>query len=81
MPEVFRHKGYRFHFYSNEGTPREPVHIHVESANGKAKFWLWPEVRVASEKGYDRKTLAELTWIIRKERERIERRWNAHFSG
>jgi len=29
MPLVFRWKGYRFHFFSNEGDPREPVHIHV----------------------------------------------------
>lgn len=81
MPEVFRFKGFRFHFFSNEGNPREPVHIHVESGDGKAKFWLRPEVQIASESGYSRKTLAELTWIIRKERDRIERRWNDHFSS
>jgi hypothetical protein len=79
MPEVFRHQGYRFFFFSDEGTPREPVHVHVESGDGKAKFWLRPEVRVAYEKGYNRKTLAQLTWIVRKERERIERKWNDHF--
>ena len=30
MPVVFRHRGFTFFFYSNEGTPREPIHIHVE---------------------------------------------------
>ena len=29
MPIVFRYHGYKFFFYSNEGDPREPVHIHV----------------------------------------------------
>ena len=29
MPVVFRYKGFRFFFYSNEGNPREPVHVHV----------------------------------------------------
>jgi hypothetical protein len=29
MPVVFRYGGFRFFFYSNEGDPREPVHIHV----------------------------------------------------
>ncbi|MDE2129128.1 MAG: DUF4160 domain-containing protein [Betaproteobacteria bacterium] len=29
MPVVFRHKGFRFFFFSNEGNPREPIHIHV----------------------------------------------------
>lgn len=28
-PVVFRHRGYRFQFYANEGNPREPVHIHM----------------------------------------------------
>jgi hypothetical protein len=47
MPEVFRERGFRFFFYSNEGTPREPVHIHVEKDRLEAKFWLQPEVHVA----------------------------------
>ena len=29
MPVVLRIDGLRFLFYSNEGTPREPPHIHV----------------------------------------------------
>jgi len=32
--------GYRFFFFSNEGT--EPPHIHVERGDGYAKFWLEP---------------------------------------
>ncbi len=30
MPVVFRHHGFRFLFYANEGSPREPAHIHAE---------------------------------------------------
>ena len=47
MPTVFVYRGFRFFFYSNEGTPREPVHIHVEKNGIEANFWLEPEVRVA----------------------------------
>jgi hypothetical protein len=47
MPVVFQHRGFRFFFYSNEGTPREPVHIHVEQDSREAKFWLEPELRLA----------------------------------
>jgi hypothetical protein len=32
MPVVFRHKGFRFVFYSNEGDSREPGHIHAIKA-------------------------------------------------
>jgi len=35
-----RVSGFRFHFYSDEGT--EPPHIHVESGDGECKFWLAP---------------------------------------
>ena len=31
MPEVFRYRGFKFYFYSAEGDPREPVHIHVST--------------------------------------------------
>jgi hypothetical protein len=47
MPEVFRDRGFRFFFYSNEGSPREPIHIHVERDNQEAKFWLNPTVSVS----------------------------------
>ncbi|MGH9590588.1 MAG: DUF4160 domain-containing protein [Terracidiphilus sp.] len=33
--------------YSIEGSPREPVHVHVEKDDLEAKFWLNPEVKVA----------------------------------
>ncbi|WBX83457.1 DUF4160 domain-containing protein [Sphingosinicella microcystinivorans] len=42
MPVVFRHQGYRFHFFSNEGNPREPVHIHVTRDGADARFRLHP---------------------------------------
>jgi len=37
MPVVFRWNGHRFHFYSDEGDPHEPVHIHVAKAGADAK--------------------------------------------
>ena len=38
MPVVFRHKGYRFYFYSNESEPREPQHVHALKDGIDAKF-------------------------------------------
>ena len=40
MPEVLRVRGHRFFFWSNDRP--EPPHIHVETAEKKAKFWLNP---------------------------------------
>jgi hypothetical protein len=79
MPTVFRERGFRFFFYSNEGNPREPVHIHVERDSVEAKFWLYPQVQVAYNDGYDARTLRELQWIVTANRELIERAWNEHF--
>jgi hypothetical protein len=38
MPTIYRHGGYRFFFFSNEG--EEPPHIHIEAQGNVAKFWL-----------------------------------------
>jgi hypothetical protein len=79
MPTVFRYKGVRFYFYSNEGNPREPVHIHASAPNGEAKFWLSPDVHVASSIGFDRRTLSELVLAVEARRDDIERAWNEYF--
>jgi hypothetical protein len=80
MPLVFRQDGYRFHFFSNEGDPREPVHIHVTRNRDTAKFWLRPEVNVAYNKGLSRRALAEVSAIIEARREEIEGAWHDHFA-
>ncbi|MHB2266595.1 DUF4160 domain-containing protein [Aliihoeflea sp. PC F10.4] len=79
MPVVFRHRGLRFIFYSNEGDPREPMHIHAVKDGIDAKFWLWPEVGVAYNDGYNAKTLRELVEIIADRRPEIARAWNEFF--
>ena len=45
MPTVLLQKGFRFFFYSNEGT--EPLHIHVMNGEAEGKIWLEPEVQIA----------------------------------
>jgi hypothetical protein len=60
MPVVFRDGGVRFFFYSNEGDPREPVHIHVMREGDVAKFWLYPLPSVAYNRGYNAPVLADL---------------------
>lgn len=80
MPKVFDWNGYRFHFFSNEGDPREPVHIHVEKDDADAKFWLFPEVEIAYNRGFDARTIKRLREVIEARRSDIEKAWNDHFS-
>jgi hypothetical protein len=58
MPIVLRLDGFKFHFYSNEGNPREPVHIHVRQGRDEAKFWLTPTVVMAYNDGFDARILS-----------------------
>lgn len=79
MPVVIRYKGFRFFFYSNEGNPREPTHVHVRGEGGEAKLWLRPAVRVATSDGLDARTLRELTGVVEQNVELIERTWHEYF--
>ncbi len=79
MPVVFRNKGFLFFFYSNEGSPREPVHVHVRAGGSEAKLWLKPQVRVASSYGFDAGTLRELAEVAQAHGEMIERAWHDYF--
>ncbi|HTX76630.1 MAG TPA: DUF4160 domain-containing protein [Terracidiphilus sp.] len=79
MPTIWIEDGFRFFFYSNEGTPREPIHVHVERGEAEAKFWLRPEVRVAYNDRYDARTLRRLTDMVEANRTRIERAWDGFF--
>jgi len=79
MPTVFYENGFRFFFYSNEGSPREPVHIHVEKDEAEAKFWLHPAVNVAYNYGFNARTLRQLAGVVDSNRDRIERAWNEYF--
>jgi Domain of unknown function (DUF4160) len=81
MPVVFRQDGFRFHFYSNEGDPREAIHIHVVKAEADAKFWLYPEVTVAYNHGFDARVQSELSRIIEARRTDIEEAWHEHFDS
>lgn len=40
MPKVLEINGYKYFFFSNEGNPQEPCHIHVRKAGNLAKFWI-----------------------------------------
>ncbi len=79
MPKVFDWNGYRFHFFANEGDPREPVHIHVRKGRDNAKFWLSPEVVLAESRGFPAHMLSQLSHVIEARREEIESAWNDFF--
>lgn len=76
-PTIFRIKGYRFYFLSNE---EERIHVHVTSENGEAKFWIEPIVSLAVYHGLDSRRLNELQKIVEEHKHEIIKAWQKHFS-
>jgi hypothetical protein len=74
-PTIFREKGYRFYFLSNE-EPR--VHVHVTCEAGEAKFWLEPILSLAVYHGLNPKRLTEIQRIIEVHKNEILQAWQEH---
>ena len=78
MPTVLRVRGYRFFFFSLEG--QEPPHIHIETAERVAKFWLAP-VSLAKSRGFRSGELKEIQGIVEENRDTFLERWHEHFGN
>lgn len=76
MPTIFIIDGFRFFFFSNEGT--EPIHVHVEKGERYAKFWIHPVALAYNHKFYPTE-LNRILRIIEKHTVQIEEKWNEHF--
>jgi hypothetical protein len=79
MPVVFHESGYRFFFYSNEGDPREPLHVHVRGKGCDAKIWVYPIVEVQESFGFSASELARILKIVERKSKVIENAWHEHF--
>ena len=80
MPKLLLWNGWSFFFYSREGMPLEPPHVHVRKDQSEAKIWLTPVVRVASDRRMDPRTLKMLVEIVAERRDQFEERWHEFFS-
>jgi hypothetical protein len=77
-PTVLRVKGFRFYFFSRE-EPR--AHVHVQHAEGEAKFWIEPGVELHANYGLKAKRLAEAQKLIEAHIDEIRGRLRKHFPG
>lgn len=80
MPLVFRDAGLRYFFYSNEGSPREPAHIHVTGDGCDAKIWVEPDVTICDSYGFNSKELGDILKVVQTNRHLILRAWHDHFT-
>jgi hypothetical protein len=77
-PTVFRYKNYRFLFFSRE---ESRIHIHVNSPDGEAKFWIVPEIVLAKNFGFSQSQVKELKSVIEEHKDDIESAWREHFTS
>jgi uncharacterized protein DUF4160 len=77
MPTVLRTSGFRFFFYSLEGS--EPPHVHVERGDNIAKFWLQP-VSLAESHGFRSHEVTQLRVMVIEHRLTFLEAWNAYFN-
>lgn len=78
MPTVLRIRGHRFFFFSNEGD--EPPHIHIETGEKYAKFWLLPVALVHSV-GHNARELTRLRVLVEKHADFLKEKWDGFFEG
>lgn len=76
MPTVLLAEGFRFFFFSNEGT--EPPHIHVERGDCYAKFWLEP-VELADAVGLKTPELSRARLLVIQHRIDFREKWREYF--
>ena len=76
MPTVLYINGFRFYFFSNENN--EPMHIHIEKAEGSGKIWLEP-FEIEYLYGFTKKQEKQIKEIAQNNLETFKNKWNEHF--
>jgi hypothetical protein len=76
-PTVFRDGPFRFFFFSREETR---IHIHVQSADGEAKYWLEPTIELARNHGLNTTDLSRVEQLVKEHEQEIRNAWNHHFT-
>ena len=79
MPKIFEWNGYKFFFFSNEGVPLEPCHIHVRKGENIAKFWVSGDIVLDSSWGMSSKELLMIEAKIEEQKNYIMEKWNEFF--
>jgi hypothetical protein len=76
MPTIIIVNGYRFYFYSNEND--EPVHIHIEKAEGNAKYWLDP-IQEAYSYDFTARQRKDIAKLVKEHCDTLKDAWYEYF--
>lgn len=68
MPSLFKVLGFKVYFWSNEGMPLEPVHVHVSDGavtRNATKFWVYEDGSVHLESNGSNISSVDINKLIR----------------
>ena len=69
----------RFYFYSRE---HEPMHVHIKSVDGKAKFAILPDgIVLVYNKGMKTKDIRCAEMVLEENKELAISKWNEYFGS
>jgi hypothetical protein len=75
-PTVISVGGFRFYFFSRE---ESRMHVHVQHADGEAKFWLEPAIALAHNYGLSTRQVATALRLVKEHQDEIRSAWKKHF--
>lgn len=75
MPTLLRLYGLRFFFWSRE---HKPIHVHVESSDGIAKFEIETNVKLIENLGLTAKDLRMATTVLMENQKEFKTKWINH---
>jgi len=77
VPTLLVVDGFRFHFFSREGS--EPPHVHVRMGDAVAKLWLQP-VQLDFSEGFNPSEIRRMRELTFEHQAEFLARWNEHFA-
>jgi hypothetical protein len=77
-PTVFREGPFRFFLFSRE---EARLHIHVQSLDGEAKFWIEPNIELARNHQLSAQDLSRVLQLVADHEQEIRDAWRRHFGS
>ena len=57
------------------------MHVHVQSAEAEAKFWMEPKIEPGKNFGFPDRELGRILKLLKDRESEIRKAWNQHFPG
>ncbi len=56
------------------------MHVHVQSAEGEAKFWMEPKIELETNFGLHARQIGRILKLLEERKDEIRQAWHRHLS-